>query len=158
MIDLTFVRAGDAAGIDAFRAMLVQYNTELPDDLRIPEPEEEQRTLAQKFALGALLLARIAGEAAGCVVVNHIDPDNAEIKRLYVAPAGRRAGTGRALMLAAIDYARQRGYRRLLLDTERERLEPAYKLYLALGFTECAPHIPPARPEYENPTYMELML
>ncbi len=102
-----------------------------------------------------MFLARIAGGVAGCVVASEFDASTLEIKRLYVEPAFRGSGAGRALMEAAITFARERSHRRVVLDTERERLRAAYELYRRLGFVPCPPYAPP---EYPNPTYMELVL
>ncbi len=52
---------------------------------------------------------------------------------LYVAPASRRSGAGRALLLAAEPLARQRGFARLDLTTAKTNL-PAQALYESLGW------------------------
>ena len=62
-----------------------------------------------------------------------------EMKRLYVAPAGRGQGLGKALTLALIEAARTSGYREMRLDT-LPSMADAQKLYRALGFTEIAPY------------------
>lgn len=64
----------------------------------------------------------------------------AEIKRLYVRPAARRQGVGRALVTALIAEARRIGYARLYLET-LEAMHEAHALYRSLGFAEVArPH------------------
>lgn len=52
---------------------------------------------------------------------------------LYVAPAARRGGAGRALLLAAETHARQGGFRRMDLTTARTNLA-AQSLYARLGW------------------------
>lgn len=64
---------------------------------------------------------------------------DAELKRMYVEPAGRGQGLGRALGGAAVVEARRLGYRRLLLDS-RASLVAACALYRALGFADIAPY------------------
>jgi GNAT superfamily N-acetyltransferase len=155
VLDVTAVRAEDTHGLESFRALLAEYEESLPADLRIPNVETELQILPERYAEGALLLARDGEAAIGCVVVNRLEPASAEIKRLYVVPAARRTGAGRALMEAAIAFARESSYRRIVLDTERNRLESAYKLYRSLGFVRCEPYAPA---EYADPTYMELVL
>lgn len=52
---------------------------------------------------------------------------------LFVAPAGRRQGIGKALVLEAINLVRERGDYGLILETAPDNV-PAQKLYLSLGF------------------------
>ncbi len=82
-----------------------------------------------------LLAAWLDGRLAGSVMVDRAMPQNqphrAEIQKLLVAPACRRRGVARALMLAAEQAA---GRTLLVLDTrEGDSAEP---LYRSLGWTE----------------------
>ena len=67
-----------------------------------------------------------------------------ELKRLYVRPAYRGEGIGRALTVQAIDEARSMGYRLMRLDTGTF-LEASRRLYASLGFVERGPYyeVPP---------------
>jgi ribosomal protein S18 acetylase RimI-like enzyme len=56
-----------------------------------------------------------------------------------VHPSARQTGLGRALAIAAIDAARERGYREMKLDTLAQ-LEQAIALYRKLGFRPIAPY------------------
>ena len=86
---------------------------------------------------GRLLLARVAGQAAGCVALRALDSETAELKRLFVRPAHRHAGLGRMLTEAALEEARKLGYARVRLDTVASMRE-ATALYRALGFQDIA--------------------
>ena len=96
---------------------------------------------------GALLLALVDGQLAGCCALRPLDnvdyPNAAEMKRLYVRKAFRRFGLGRQLAEAILDAARAGGYHSVLLDT-LDDMEAARQLYAELGFEEIAPY-------YHNP-------
>ena len=89
------------------------------------------------------------------MALHAVDDDAAEMKRLYVRPAHRGLGLGRALAEAAVSAARELGYARLLLDTVPSSMRAAVAMYQAMGFRE----VPPYR---ENPIvgarYLELKL
>jgi putative acetyltransferase len=98
---------------DAARALVVAKNT----------AAALAAELGQSFALVALGDSGVVG--LGVL-------DGAEIKRLYVDPACQRRGTGRRLLAALEDEARQRGRDRLELQASL----PSVPFYLAHGFQE----------------------
>lgn len=63
-------------------------------------------------------------------------PPGAELKSMYVDPAWRRRGVGRALTRWVIDAARAAGARELALWSDT-RFEPAHRMYESLGFVRC---------------------
>lgn len=86
---------------------------------------------------GALFLATIDGQTAGCVAIREWRGRTAEMKRLYVRPAGRGARVGERLVRAALEHARFLGYDRVRLDT-LPFMTRAVSLYVDLGFAEIA--------------------
>jgi len=145
-------QASASADFDAFRALADEYEESLPETLRHAAwPQERLRPAAAYAPPHAVFLAEIGERAVGCVVLAAHDADSVVVKKLYVTPAARTSGSGRALMNALIDAARKRGCARVLLDTHAEQLPAAYRLYLSLGFRE--------RDEYYGcATFMELTL
>lgn len=134
------------AAIDATRAIFREYAAALGVDLCFQHFEEELLALPGDYAAaanGALLLAWVDGEVAGCGAMRalgDVDYANAcEMKRLYVRPAYRRLGLGRLLAQALMDQALRAGYSVMLLDT-LDDMEAARGLYAALGFEEIPPY------------------
>ncbi len=144
------------ADLDAVRVLLLEYADILRAAHCLEGFDEELRQLPGDYSLprGTLLLARQEHEILGCVAVRPLDPDTAEMKRLYVRPAARGHGVGRILATGAIDHARRTGYRRIRLDTLPSMTE-ARQLYISLGFHP----IPPYRDNpVEGTAYLELDL
>ncbi len=92
-----------------------------------------------------LLVARLAGRAVGCVGFALGPPGQAEVKRLFVEPAARGRGIGRALMAHLEHGAAQAGVSLLQLETGVKQPE-ALALYRAFGYVERGP-FGPYRPD-----------
>jgi putative acetyltransferase len=71
----------------------------------------------------------------GCGALRLLDPETAELKRMYVSPAERGKGLGRRLVAALEAEALALGVRRLVLETG-VRQAAALALYRATGFKE----------------------
>lgn len=88
---------------------------------------------------GVFLGAHDVGRLLGCVGVRLVDPNTAELTRMYVAPEARQRGLGRALIATAEAAARELGADVLRLDTRSDLVE-ARALYASSGFVETPPH------------------
>jgi GNAT superfamily N-acetyltransferase len=83
---------------------------------------------------GECMLARLDGAPVGVVMLKPYDtPGVCELNRMFVAPAARGRGVGRALCAALLARARALGYREVRLDALNDRVE-ALPLYRSLGF------------------------
>jgi ribosomal protein S18 acetylase RimI-like enzyme len=130
----------------------MEYALALDVDLCFQNFEQELAALPGKYAppAGRLLLAMHDNQISGCVALRPLADNICEMKRLYVRPPFRRLGTGRLLANAAIDSARQIGYRKMRLDTLASMKE-AIALYSSLGFRRIEPY-------YANPSGCALFL
>ena len=143
--EIALVSADSPALIDAARTLIREYGDALGIDLGFQDFEAELAALPGEYAApgGALLVALVDGQTAGCVALRRLTdcdyPNACEMKRLFVRRAFRRFGLGRLLAQQLMDLATQAGYSTLLLDTLDE-METARGLYATLGFEEIAPY------------------
>lgn len=87
-----------------------------------------------------VLEARDVDALLGVGALLELSATEGEIKSMRTADTALRRGVGQALLDRIIGIARERGYRRVLLETGTgETFEPANRLYLRNGFTRCAP-------------------
>ena len=77
----------------------------------------------------------------GCIFCVENDRQTAQLRLLLVDPAARGLGLGRQLVDTCVDFAREAGYRRMVLWTN-DPLVSAARIYVAAGFTlvEEEPH------------------
>jgi GNAT superfamily N-acetyltransferase len=83
---------------------------------------------------GRLLLAYAGTDVVGVGALRPVSADIAEIKRMYVRPAARGRGVGRAVLERLLADARSIGYAVARLETATFMRE-AHALYRSLGFT-----------------------
>jgi ribosomal protein S18 acetylase RimI-like enzyme len=140
------VKARHPQEIATATTLFREYADWLGIDLAFQDFANELATLPGKYAPpdGELILALSpTGDALGCVGVRPLDGAVCEMKRLYVRPAARGLGIGRALVEAIISAAEALGYAEMKLDT-LPWMESAMALYKQFGFAEIAPY-------YNNP-------
>jgi putative acetyltransferase len=147
------------ADINVAREMFREYQQWLGVDLCFQDFDTELAELTGKYAPpgGEIYIARSGAQVAGIVAVRGLAKISAEtsgMKRLYVREDWRGKNLGRQLAELAVDFARNAGYRKMVLDT-LPHLMTAKAMYVRMGFTEMAPY-------YENPlpgvVYMEKIL
>lgn len=146
---ITLSTPQDTRELGILRGLFSEYAHSLGVDLGFQNFEQELRDLPGEYAppRGALLLAWVDGQAAGCCALRPLDTADyanaCEMKRLYVRPAFRKLGLGRQLSEAVLDAAQVQGYDHVLLDT-LDDMEAARALYEDLGFVDIPPY-------YHNP-------
>ncbi|MEO8431493.1 MAG: GNAT family N-acetyltransferase [Acidobacteriota bacterium] len=138
---LRIAEALAADDVAAVRTLLLEYQELLGVDLCFQGFEAEVNGLPGPYAppAGRLLLAAHDGVPVGCVALRPSGPAQAEMKRLYVRPAARGLGVGRALVSQVLGEARAIGYAEVVLDTLPTMTE-AQALYEKFGFHEILPY------------------
>ena len=145
-------RAGDE---DDFRRLNVSWIGKYfgiePNDLETFD--DPQHKIIDKG--GQIFIAELDGEAVGCVGLRTMQtPGHYELVKMATDERYQRRGIGRALMQAAIEWARQHRVRRLYLETNHT-LTPAIRLYEASGFKHMPPQLTPYR---RADVFMEMWL
>ena len=136
--------------LDAVRALLREYTAYLatfirPDQLSFEYRLAELENLPGDSAppRGALLLARLRDEPAGCIAFGPVKLDTgaeaAELRRMWVRPELRGHGIGRQLVSVAIARARAAGHSALYLENDPETMAAAAHLYRTFGFVLTPP-------------------
>ena len=134
--------------LNQVRELFREYQQALGEDLCFQSFEAELENPLKKYDLntGAIILAYHENEVCGCIALQTLadkEEGVCEMKRLYVRPAFRKLGIGRLLVDKILDVAREKGYKKMKLDTLK-RLGAAIELYKTYGFTTTQPY-------YTNP-------
>lgn len=143
-----------AATIRLFEA----YAKSLAIDLSFQDFATEMASMPGKYGppTGALLLARRTDDRkpVGCVGLRQLETGICEMKRLYVDPAGRGLGVGKALASAVVREARLLGYGAMRLDT-LPAMTAARAMYERLGFREIEQYY---QSPVEGTIFLELII
>lgn len=88
---------------------------------------------------GRFYLVLYDDTVAGVGCLKKLEDGIGEVQRMYVRPAFRGKGLGRAIINRLVDDARSLGYRQLKLES-LEFLKEAHSLYKSVGFREIIPY------------------
>lgn len=105
---------------------------ELDDHLSVLYPPEDN--FLELPVADVFLVARDGDDPVACGAVRFLDPQTAEVKRMYAAPRVRGQGIAWRILQELEAFARARGARRLVLETGPRQPE-AIALYERAGFT-----------------------
>jgi len=112
-----------------------------------PGSDEDLQDIAGAYAPphGRFLVALDNGVVVGTGGIRRISDTDCELMRLYVQSEHRRRGVASSLMGDLVNFVRERGYRRLLLEI-RPEMEPEAPIYRRYGFRDLEPEQAPKRP------------
>ena len=83
---------------------------------------------------------RVDGGLLGVGAIRELDSKHCELKSMHTAEQARGQGIGRAMVDHLIAVARERGFRRVSIETgTMEAFKPARSLYSSSGFEPCEP-------------------
>jgi GNAT superfamily N-acetyltransferase len=123
-------------------AEAVSLITELDAELlerypALPTHGLRDRDLANPLTV--FVVGRLNGEVVACGATRRLEPEVAEIKRMYVRPPARGRGFGKQILAALEASARESGVKRLILETG-DRQPEAVSLYKTAGFAPIEPY------------------
>lgn len=142
MTSTTVIRPVDDEGaLETVRELLQEYWQSFGFTPCFQNFSDELAGLPGEYAppTGRLALVWVEGKPAGSIALRKVDADRAEAKRLYVRPAFRGCGLGRALLEWVMAEARTTGYSELVGDTMPVMTE-ALSLYDRMGFERTDPY------------------
>jgi DNA-binding MarR family transcriptional regulator/GNAT superfamily N-acetyltransferase len=125
---------------DDARWCLDQYFSELARRFETGfDPDSGNPAVADsmRHPAGPFIVARLHGRPVGCGMLKQIDTGIGEIKRMWTAPGARGMGVASRILAKLEDIARESGWKRVRLDTNRS-LEEAQAMYRKAGYREIA--------------------
>jgi GNAT superfamily N-acetyltransferase len=126
-------RADRSPGRELLAELIVYFNDIYPG--RAARPGSVTTADEMVAPRGVFLVGYEDGEAVAIGGLRPLEDGICEIKRMYVVPAARSRGTGRALLAALEDAARALGYERVRLDAGPEQRH-SRALFADTGYVE----------------------
>ncbi len=131
--------ATDDPRADDVRALLERH---LANARATTKPEEVYALGVDALAEPSVTFFSFRGDDGllGVAALKQLDAGHAEIKSMHTAEAARGRGIARSLVAHLLAVARERGYRRVSLETGAgPGFAAARGLYASVGFTPCEP-------------------
>ena len=131
------IAPGDNAALArAVRETLAEFGAAKPGTAYYDTATDHLYELFSQTPRSAYFVAELAGQVlggGGIFPTEGLPADTVELVRLYLRPAARGRGVGKALINSCLGAARAAGYARVYLETTEE-LTQAIPLYEKLGF------------------------
>jgi putative acetyltransferase len=125
----------DPAVARVIRAVMPEYGARGPG-FAIHDPEVDGMSAAYPPPRAVYFVLEVDGAVVGGGGVGPLwggEEGTCELRKMYLLPAARGLGAGKALLARCIEEARERGYRRMYLET-LTGMDAAQRLYERFGF------------------------
>jgi len=116
----------------------VQENLDAEQDLK--DVDESYAPPDSRF-----VIARVLNKVVGTAGLLRISDNDCELRHLHVLSPFRRRGIASALVGDLLDFVRERGYKRILLEL-RPEMEETVDRYSRYGFTQETEDLPRPTP------------
>jgi len=100
---------------------------------RYGTPDSEPGPAPTGDDITAFFVAFDGERPVGCGGLRELSPTEAEVKRMFVDPSSRGTGVSTALLASLEQFGRERGYRRLVLETGDQQPD-AIRFYTREGY------------------------
>ena len=101
---------------------------------RYGRPDSEPGPAPSGDDITVFFVAIVNDKPVGCGGLRELDSTEAEIKRMFVTTSARGTGASTALLARLEQVGRERGYRRLVLETGDQQPD-AIRFYTREGYT-----------------------
>lgn len=118
---------------------------------RLHDIDEVQRVYFQNR--GTFLVITDNEKIIGTGAIRRIDEETCEIKRLWLLFEYQGRGLGYRMLQELLAFAKEAGYRRIRLETDRTYQSRAYNLYKRVGFYDI-----PRYGDHEDDSALEMKL
>jgi GNAT superfamily N-acetyltransferase len=136
-LDFRPARSDEPPGSDLLAELIDHFNAVYPGRAARPG---SVTTADEMVPPDGVFLVGFEGElAVACGGLRRLDETVCEIKRMYVVPAARGRGNGRALLEALEAAARELGYERVRLDAGPQQRHSKV-LFAQTGYAQIAPY------------------
>jgi GNAT superfamily N-acetyltransferase len=136
-LEFRSARSDESPGRHLLAELIELFNSQYPG--RAVRPGSETTPDEMLAPHGAFLVGYEDERPVAIGGLRRLGDDVCEIKRMYVVPAARSRGVGRALLAALEDAARDLGYGRVRLDAGPQQ-EHSKRLFATVGYVEIAPY------------------
>jgi ribosomal protein S18 acetylase RimI-like enzyme len=135
------LRAGDAEAVrriaaEAFQGYGGHYHADPHLDRRLCDEAYSSwafRSCTSRDVADQVLVAELDGEVAGFITLRLNSADEGEGALFAVAPAARRTGLGRSLLVGSLEWFGEQGCRRMVISTQVTNVR-VQRIWTRLGF------------------------